>query len=180
MRNWFLFVPIALVLVACSTGPTPSDRASVPSPSFLALFTPPTPAVPSPHQSNMPTAIATIFPMGSEAPSPLAIVISCQPYGYSPAPASLSVYPGPKTQTEAVSIATDFYTACEDPSKKIDNLSTSATWETGSPTGPNAGQRVWDVKVDAEITEPSGASYGSHFWIEVNASTGIPTLIAYG
>jgi len=123
---------------------------------------------------------STLFPSGSEAPSPASIVISCQPYGYSPAPASLSLFPGPKSQTEAELIATDFYRTCQDPEKTIDALSTSATWEIGSPTGPNAGKRVWDVKVDAQISEPSGASYGSHFWIEVNAATGIPTLIAYG
>jgi hypothetical protein len=48
------------------------------------------------------------------------------------------------------------------------------------PTGPNAGEAVWLVQVDATITEPGGTSYESHLVIEVNQATGVPTVIGIG
>jgi hypothetical protein len=116
----------------------------------------------------------------TSGPSGSPVAISCQPYGYTPAPISLSFPPGPVTASAAEQTAVALFRSCQGPSS-VTALTSSSKASTGLKTGPNAGQAVWLVQVDATITEASpGASYGSHFLIEVNQTTGVPTVIAYG
>jgi hypothetical protein len=110
--------------------------------------------------------------------SPAAGVISCQPYGYTPAPIAFSFPPGPVTASAAEETAVALFHACE--ASPITGLTSSSSATTGIKVGPNHGQAVWLVRVDATITESSGTSYQSHFLIEVNQATGLPTVTAYG
>ena len=102
-----------------------------------------------------------------------------QPIGYTPAPVDFSIFPGSKAQSEAESIARDFLLACGRPISSSEQVTTSSRSENGDPNGPNAGQKVWLVRVDVEIADPSSAQITVHDLIEINAATGVPTLIAY-
>ena len=105
--------------------------------------------------------------------------ISCQPYGYTPAPVAFSFASGPVTAAQAEETGVRLFRACELPG--VRDLTSSTEPGTGRGGGPNAGQAVWIVKVDATVTDRAArATYQSHFWIEVNRATGAPTLIAYG
>ena len=106
--------------------------------------------------------------------------VSCQPFGYTPAPIAFSFAPGSVDASRAEETAVALYRACHGSAGTVSNLTSSTSSATGSFGGPNAGQSVWQVQVSATVTDPSGATYQSHYWIEVNQSTGVPTLIAYG
>jgi hypothetical protein len=85
------------------------------------------------------------------------------------------------SQAAAEEIGAALFRACHLPSDTVSELVTSSESTTGTPRGPNAGQGVWLVEVDAQISEPSpGAAYASHFLIEVNQATGIPTIVGLG
>lgn len=116
----------------------------------------------------------------TNAPNGSPVAISCQPYGYTPAPIAFSFPPGPVTSSAAEETAVALFRSCQGPSS-VTALTSSSKATTGIKTGPNTGQAVWLVQVDSTITEPSpGASYQSHFLIEVNQATGVPTVIGYG
>ncbi len=111
--------------------------------------------------------------------------VSCQPYGYSPVPIEFSFAPGPATAASAEQAAVALIRSCAatpDGSSitvTITDLTSSVKDGTGEPTGPNAGQAVWLVQIDT--TEAAkGEPYPAHYWVEVNQSTGVPTLVAYG
>jgi hypothetical protein len=121
--------------------------------------------------------IAALLGCASPA-SPRAI--SCQPYGYTPAPIAFSFQSGPVTASVAEATAVAFFRACHDTSPTITDVRWTSEAATGSRGGPNNGQAVWIVKVQATVPTPPEGSYESHSWIEVNQATGVPTLIAYG
>jgi hypothetical protein len=106
---------------------------------------------------------------------------SCQPFGYPPAQVPFPVEPGPVTSEAAEERAVALFRACAQPGSVIAELTSGSEAASGITAGPNDGQSVWRVQVDAMVTEPShGATYRSHFIIEVNQATGIPTVVAYG
>lgn len=114
---------------------------------------------------------------------PAAIGISCQPYGYTPAPIAFSFPRGPVTASDAEQTAIALFHACGGEPPAISDLTFSSRDATGMRGGPNAGRPVWLVQIDATIAIPSaqgGGSYGSHWLVEVNQATGLPTLVAYG
>jgi hypothetical protein len=124
-------------------------------------------------------AIALLLGCAS-GPSGSAAAISCQPYGYTPAPIAFSFPPGPVASSVAEQTAVALFRSCHEPSS-ITALTSSSKAKTGIKVGPNAGQAVWLVQVDATITDASpGSSYQSHFLIEVNQTTGVPTVVGYG
>ena len=119
---------------------------------------------------------------GCAAPaSPTPGVVSCQPYGYSPAPVAFSFAPGPVTSSSAERTAVALFRSCgaSDLTTTISGLTSSVSPATGARLGPNAGQSVWLVQIDATATD-QGGSYQSHYLIEVNQATGVPTVIGYG
>jgi hypothetical protein len=117
----------------------------------------------------------------TSTPRPTSGAISCQPFGYTPAPIAFSFASGPVTSSAAEQTAVALFRACVLPTSTITELMSSSVAATGTPTGPNAGQPVWRVQVDATVNEPSpGGVYQSHFWIEVSQATGVPTVVAYG
>lgn len=117
----------------------------------------------------------------SSTPSQTPVAISCQPYGYTPAPIAFSFAPGPVTSSAAEQTAVDLFRSCELPGSTFTNLTSSSTATTGTPQGPNEGQAVWLVQVDATVTEPlPNSTFQSHFLIEVNQANGVPTVVAYG
>jgi len=117
--------------------------------------------------------------------SPAPAQVSCQPYGYSPAPIAFSYPAGPTTAASAEQTAVAMIRSCAatpDESSitvAITDLTSIVSSGTGERAGPNAGQAVWLVQIDT--TEDAGGSpYPAHYWVEVNKSTGVPTLVAYG
>lgn len=127
----------------------------------------------TPGSSSGPTASArSTTPSGQ---------ISCQPLGYTPAPIAFSFAPGRLDGAAAEETAVALFRACQRPTATISELTSSSVAATGTPSGPNAGQAVWRVQVDATVSEASpGGIYQSHFLIEVNEATGIPTVVGYG
>ena len=124
-------------------------------------------------------AIARTLRFGPPPPPPQ--LVSCQPVGSEPALVPLAFPAGALTAAVAEQTATALFRACELQGATITNLSAVATPSTGMRLGPNAGQVVWRVQVDATVTEPtSGTRYASHFLIEVNEATGVPTIVALG
>ncbi len=116
----------------------------------------------------------------TSAPSPTPAAISCQPYGRTPAPIAFSYAPGPVTSAVAEQTAVALFRSCF-VGATLTDLTSSSTSTTGMRDGPNQGQVVWLVQVDATVNEPSpGQPYQSHFLIEVNQTTGVPTVVAYG
>ena len=109
----------------------------------------------------------------------LPTAISCQPYGYTPAPVDLSIARGPVTAAQAEETALALFRACSDPQSAIERVDVAAEPGTGVRVGPNAGQAVWLVRVDATVAA-GGSSYGSHVLIEVNQATGVPTVVGQG
>jgi hypothetical protein len=108
------------------------------------------------------------------------VAISCQPYGYTPAPIPF-IYPsGPVSSSSAELTAVSLLRSCEEPGSSITEVVSTSNESVGTPSGPNADEAVWLVQVDAKITDPRGVSYQSHLLIEVNQATGVPTVIAYG
>ncbi len=120
---------------------------------------------------------------GSTEPDPAQV--SCQPYGYSPEPIPFDVAPGAATAASAEQTAVALIRSCASTpdvssvSITITDLVSSVTGGTGEPGGPNAGQAVWLVEIDT--TEAvQGGTYHAHYRVEVNETTGVPTLVAYG
>jgi hypothetical protein len=106
---------------------------------------------------------------------------SCQPFGYTPAPIAFSFEPGPVSSSAAEDAAVALFRGCQVPGAEITGLISSSADGTGSPSGPNAGQAVWRVQVDATVSEGSpNSTHRSHFLIEVNQASGMPTIIGYG
>jgi hypothetical protein len=62
----------------------------------------------------------------------------------------------------------------------ISDVTSSVALTPGVETGPNAGRQVWTVKVDGRITDANEQSYISHFWIEVDTQSGVPSVIGTG
>jgi hypothetical protein len=127
-------------------------------------------------------AMVVVALLGCATPlSPASGPTSCQPLGYSPAPVPFSFPPGPVSSATAEQTAVALFRACELPN--VTELTSNAVAATGTSGGPNAGRPVWRVQVDATVTpsdQSPGEGYRSHFLIEVNQATGVPTLIAYG
>ena len=123
-----------------------------------------------------------VFLLGcTTTPSATPIAISCQPYGYTPAPIAFSFAPGPVTSSAAEQTAVALFRSCELPGTTFTDLTSSSKATTGMRGGPNDGQAVWLVEVDATVTEPMpNATYYSHFLFEVNQATGIPTVVGNG
>jgi hypothetical protein len=114
------------------------------------------------------------------APNLPAGTISCQPVGYTPAPVAFSFEAGPVTAATAEETAVALFRACQPATATIRDLTSSSAAGTGAPNGPNAGQAVWAVQVDATVTQvPPGGTHQSHFLIEVNQASGVPAVIAY-
>ncbi len=117
--------------------------------------------------------------------SPRPAQVSCQPYGYSPAPITFSFASGPMSAGSAEQTAVALIRSCAatpDASSitvTITDLTSSVKEGTGEPRGPNAGQPVWLVQIDAREAV-RGGTYPAHYWVEVNQATGVPTLVAYG
>ena len=112
--------------------------------------------------------------------------VSCQPYGYSPAPITFSFEPGTATAATAQQTAVALIRSCAatpDSSSitiTITDLASTVKDGTGEPPGPNSGQAVWLVQIDTTEKTPNGGAYTAHYLVEVSQSTGIPTLVAYG
>jgi len=124
--------------------------------------------------ASPPSASPPIASPGETGP----VAISCQPLGYTPAPIAISFEPGPVTAAEAEETAVALFRACQLPT--IIDVRARNEAAAGVRTGPNDGQPVWLVEVEATVPTPPTGSYQSHFLIEVNQATGVPTLIAYG
>lgn len=116
---------------------------------------------------------------------PAPAQVSCQPYGYSPAPITLAYPNGPTTAASAEQTAVAMMRACSATPDEasvtvtITDLASNVKGGTGEPSGPNAGQAVWLVQIDTTEAVKGGA-YPAHYWVEVNQATGVPTLVAYG
>jgi len=112
--------------------------------------------------------------------------VSCQPFGYEPVLVTFAYPTGPATAEVGGQTAVGMLRACASTpdasgvSVTITHLTSSVNAGTGGPKSPNAGQSVWEVKIDTMESVRGGDPYPAHYWIEVNQATGIPTLIAYG
>jgi hypothetical protein len=114
--------------------------------------------------------------------SPGPAQVSCQPYGYSPAPITFSFAPRPATAASAEQTAVALIRSCHaglDPSS-IADLTSNVKDDTGRRRGPNAGQAVWLVEIVETLNLNGGGTVPAYYWVEVNQSTGVPTLVAYG
>jgi hypothetical protein len=111
--------------------------------------------------------------------------ISCQPYGWSPAPVPVAFAVGPVDSNQAEQRAVALFNACSvrssgEPVATIRSVTSTVEPRLGSLGGPNAGQDVWVVQIDATVTEATGGSYQTHVYIEVNTTTGVPTVVGIG
>ena len=112
--------------------------------------------------------------------------VSCQPFGYEPVLITFAFPTGPATAVGAEQTAVVMLRACaatpdeSGVSVTITALTSTVNGGMGGPKSPNAGQAVWEVKIDTMESVKGGDAYPAHYWIEVNQATGIPTLIAYG
>lgn len=112
--------------------------------------------------------------------------VSCQPFGYEPVLITFAYPIGPTTEKGAEQTAVGMLRACAATpdesgiSVTIRDLTSGVKAATGGPKSPNAGQPVWEVKIDTMESIKGGAAHSAHYWIEVNQATGIPTMIAYG
>jgi len=110
-------------------------------------------------------------------PSPSQVPVSCQPIDSSPRPIAFSFAPGNVTSSMAEQSAAALFRACHQPSSVTD-LTSSSKPTTGVKLGPNAGQAVWLIQVDATVAPPSGgAALRVGYLIEVNQTTGVPIII---
>jgi hypothetical protein len=109
--------------------------------------------------------------------SPSQIPVSCQPIDSSPRPIAFSFAPGNVTSSVAEQTAAALFRACHQPSSVTD-LTSSSKATTGMKLGPNAGQAVWLIQVDATVAPPSGGvALRVGYRIEVNQTTGVPIII---
>jgi hypothetical protein len=106
--------------------------------------------------------------------SPSQMPVSCQPIDSSPRPIAFSFAPGNVTSSVAEQTAAALFRACQNPGSVTD-LTSSSKATTGVKLGPNAGQAVWLVQVDATVA--GAASVRVAYLIEVNQATGVPTII---
>lgn len=112
--------------------------------------------------------------------------VSCQPFGYEPVLVTFAYPTGPTTSEVGEQTAVGMLRACASTpdasgvSVTITSLTSSVSGGTGGPKSPNAGEPVWEVKIDTMESVKGGDPYPAHYWIEVNQATGVPTLIAYG
>ena len=120
-----------------------------------------------------------------QSPSGLAAgQVSCQPVGVSPAPMAFSFPPGPATAASAQQTAVALVRGCASTPGNggpggVDGNSLTSTVEagTGELPGPNSGRDVWLVRIDAKANDGIGES---HYLVEVNKDTGVPTLVGIG
>ena len=115
--------------------------------------------------------------LGGAVPGIPPGTVSCQPWGYTPAPVPLSYPTGPVTAATAEQTSAAMIRRCMVDAGTITDLAIASEPKTGVPSGPNAGQAVWWVQVDVTV---AGVGYQSHFVIEVNRATGVPVMIGYG
>ena len=107
--------------------------------------------------------------------------ISCQPSAFSPAPVAFSFAPGPVTSSVAEQTAVALLDTCEaSGGKAISDVKKSSAEATGRPTGPNDGQSVWLVHIDATVNETAVRFYHIYWLVEVNKASGIPTVVDNG
>lgn len=113
--------------------------------------------------------------VGCASPAaPSQIPVSCQPIDSSPRPIALSFAPGNVTSSVAEQTAAALFRACQNPGSVTD-LTSSSKATTGVQLGPNAGQAVWLIEVDATVA--AAAALRVAYLIEVNQATGVPTII---
>jgi hypothetical protein len=116
-------------------------------------------------------------------PTQTVAQISCQPFGYPPAPVDFPVTPGPITAAAAEQTALALFHACAAggldgaPTAEITSIDTDVQSGTGGPNGPNAGQPVWTVQIDVTLRDNPAQH---HSWTEVNQATGVPTIVGLG
>jgi hypothetical protein len=116
-------------------------------------------------------------------PTPVVAQISCQPFGYPPAPVDFTFTPGPITAAGAEQVALDLFDACAAdtqngaPTAAITTIDSDVQSDTGGPNGPNAGQPVWMVQIDVTLKDNPAQH---HSWTEVNQATGVPTIMGLG
>lgn len=117
----------------------------------------------------------------SGANNPTSDAISCQPSAFSPAPVAFSFAPGPVTSSVAEQTAVALLGTCEaSGGKAISDVKKSSAEATGRRTGPNDGQSVWLVHIDATVNETAGGFYHLYWLVEVNESSGVPTVVDNG
>lgn len=105
----------------------------------------------------------------------------CQPVGdTTPAPPPAS--PAAVSQSDAEAIGIALFRACSGPPALVKDVTVSTRAASGMRLGPNAGQPVWLVQIQARVTINASpyAFYTSAFLIEVNAATGAATVIGQG
>jgi hypothetical protein len=116
--------------------------------------------------------------------------VSCLPVGMSPpdgtspAPIAFSFPPGPATADSAQATAVAVVRGCvaalpQSGPGAMDPATITSTVETatGERPGPNNGREVWLVRVDAKANNRIDES---HYLVEVNKDTGVPTIIGIG
>jgi len=127
--------------------------------------------------------VGMLLAVSAGCASPVQAMISCQPYGYTPVPVSFSFTPGPVSSMAAEQTALALHRACSapaasgEPTSAIVDITTSSRAAMGNPSGPNAGQQVWLVQIDATLRDQPAQT---HSWTEVNQASGAPTIIALG
>jgi hypothetical protein len=83
-------------------------------------------------------------------------------------------------EAAAIQVATHVFQTAQPIGATISNLTAKASLEPGAANGANAGRTVWVVQVDGDISQPPGATYTSHFLIEVDPATGAATVVGQG
>ena len=107
--------------------------------------------------------------------------ISCQPAAFSPVPVAFSFAPGPVTSTAAEQTAVALLDTCEATGgKAVSDVKTSSIEAVGTPTGPNDGEDVWLVHIDATVNETPVRFYHLYWLVEVNKASDIPTVVDNG
>lgn len=174
MRHLWVLVPLALLL-GCTSVPQPASvpNSSNPEPTSAPSTRTQAPAAPASTSTAEPTPVESTT--GGMDP----VLISCQPYGYTAAPIAFSFPRDRLTSAVAEQTAVALYRGCSSSSETIMKLTANTEAGIGTPGGPNAGQPVWAVKIEATVAV-RGGSYLSAYWVEVNQTTGVPTVIAYG
>ena len=108
----------------------------------------------------------------------LAVIAGCSEPGNPTAPPASGAVN--VDQAAAIQIATHIFQTAHPIGAAISNLTTKASLTAGTQPGPNAGHTVWLVQVDGDISQPPGATYTSHFLIEVDPASGAATVVGQG
>ena len=96
--------------------------------------------------------------------SPGPTQVSCQPYGSSPVPITLSFAPRPATAASAEQTAVALIRSCAATPDSasititIIDLTSNVKGGTGGPSGPNSGEAVWLVQIDTTEAEVKGGT----------------------